>query len=293
MNAEQVCDWVAQTTGRKVIPSSIQSVSGGCINEAWKLDGLDGPVFLKTNRADRIELFAAEMRSLEMLRESGAIRVPEPFAHGLVAGLAVFAMEWISLNSCSDPGNQAALGRAVAKLHEAKSADGKYGAVFNNHIGATEQRNSRHSCWADFFVENRLRFQIQLSAKNGKAFLKSDDMLKIAHEILSNIDPVPSLLHGDLWSGNVGFDEQGAPVIFDPASYFGDPETDIAFTRMFGGFEGEFYRAYRESRAAPEDEYFLHQIYNLYHILNHYNLFGGSYCDQAELVISRILSGEC
>ncbi len=292
MNAVKICEWVEHVTGRKVDSASIRSVSGGCINDAWMVEGDGGPIFLKTNRAERIDLFEAEMRSLELLRKTGAIRVPEPLAHGLVSGLAVFAMEWISLSASGGPGSQAALGWGLAELHQTHSHDGQFGADFNNHIGATEQPNSWREFWADFFVEKRLQFQIQLAAKNGLTFSKTEEMLRQVHLILSEINPAPSLLHGDLWSGNAGFDEQGLPVIFDPASYFGDAEADIAFTKMFGGFGSEFYRAYRELSPPPEDENLLHEIYNLYHILNHYNLFGGSYGEQAGIVISRILFGK-
>jgi len=288
VNGQKICRWVEELIGRKLDASTLRPVSGGCINKVWMLGGQD-PVFLKMNRPERIAMFESEMLGLKLLRATGVIRVPRPYGVGQVDGCSMLVMEGIELRTQAGPSGQSTLGKKLANLHGTGSPNGKFGAAFDNYIGATEQANSWNDSWADFFVENRLRFQMQLAAQNGRPFSQAERLLDRVHQMLSIHQPVPSLLHGDLWSGNVGFDEQGSPVIFDPATYYGDAECDMAFTSVFGGFTDDFYRAYREIRHSPENEEILHQIYNLYHILNHWNLFGGGYGEQAGQMMDRIL----
>ena len=291
MNQIEIADWIAKAVGVEVDPNSLRPVSGGCINEAWLLDEVNGSgsIFVKTNRPDSVEMFEAERKGLQLLDDADAIRVPVPHAVGIVAGKAVLAMEGIAIGSSGGPEGQEKMGRQLAQLHETISPNRKFGADFDNHIGATPQKNGWENSWAEFFVQQRLQFQVQLASKNGSRFRNSEEVLQKIHRILSEREVNPSLLHGDLWGGNAGFDENGQPVIFDPAVYFGDREADIAFTKMFGGFGPAFYRAYRDRNSAPENEYLLHEIYNLYHVLNHYNLFGGGYGTQAEIIMNRIL----
>ena len=288
-HAVEISAWLETALGLKIDPHSAISVSGGCINEALLFEEVEGSgtVFVKINRPDAIEMFEAEERGLELLRNADAIRVPEPFAIGITSGKAVFAMEGIAMSSSGGPGSQERMGEQLAKLHGTGSPNGKFGADFDNHIGATPQSNQWHDCWADFFVEKRLRFQLQLAAKNGKTFSNAESALSQIHRILSDHEISSSLIHGDLWGGNAAFDETGRPVLYDPASYFGDAEADIAFTKMFGGFGPGFYRSYRGQHPAPKNENLLHEIYNLYHILNHYNLFGGGYGSQAERILEK------
>lgn len=284
----RITKWLSSEVGIEVEPASFRTVSGGCIHSAMLADQCDGGlVFVKSNHRDSLPMFEAEMKSLALLGESGAIRVPETFAVGTFGDLALFAMEGLELESPGARVSQALLGKQLADLHRTKSEDKTFGATFDNFIGATPQPNHPTANWADFFVGIRLQFQFHLAAKNGLQCKNQKLFLDSVHTHLSKSNIAPSLLHGDLWSGNVGFLPEGTPVIFDPATYFGDAEADIAFTKFFGGFSPEFYKSYREKNAEPEP--IRHDIYNLYHILNHFNLFGGSYGNQAICTIDSIL----
>ena len=188
-------------------------------------------------------------------------------------------------------GDYAALGRALAIVH---SVRGKFfGWRRDNYIGRTPQLNRRSSSWSDFWRDARLRPQLELGRKNGlRASLleKGGRLVEATPRLLSGHAPAASLLHGDLWGGNAGFLAGGAPVLFDPAVYWGDRETDLAMTELFGGFPPDFYAAYAET--APLDAGYAARkpLYNLYHVLNHANLFGGGYASQAERMIDRLLA---
>jgi len=188
-------------------------------------------------------------------------------------------MEGIHLSNRSDTASQEALGSALAKLHQTTSDSRQFGADFDNHIGATSQPNPWTNSWADFFTEHRLEYQFQLAESRCRKFRDARPLLDAVHSHLSTLHITPSLIHGDLWGGNVSFDGTGAPVLFDPAAYFGDREADLAFTHLFGGFGPGFYEAYRAE--IPEVEPVRETIYNLYHLLNHFNLFGGGYALQS------------
>lgn len=285
-------NWIAANTDFTPLVESRKSVGGGCINEAWLIPtSNDRRIFVKVNSRQNFDLFEAEIRGLLQLREAGAIRVPEPYACGAVGDHAILVMEAITLFSWQDAGHQSRLGRQLAELHEVTSSDGTFGNTYQNHIGRTPQNNEPSANWADFFAQRRIDFQLQLAAKNGWNIEERAELLCVVREILNGAGASePSLLHGDLWSGNVAFDESGNPVIFDPACYFGDREAEIAFTRMFGGFSPAFYRAYREIHQLPEREALLHRLYNLYHELNHFALFGGGYRQQAAETIRLILA---
>ena len=156
-------------------------------------------------------------------------------------------------------------------------------------IGDTTQRNAQVSDWVTFFREHRLRYQITLAERNGLHLTEASALLDQLDRFFLTYEPVPSLLHGDLWSGNIGFDRQGLPVVYDPAVYYGDRETDIAFTELFGGLGTSFYQSYHATYPLDPGYDERRDLYNLYHILNHYNLFGGGYGTQAKRVIQRLL----
>jgi fructosamine-3-kinase len=163
----------------------------------------------------------------------------------------------------------------------------------DNFIGRTPQANRRSSSWSEFWRDARLRPQFDLGKRNGLSeslLRKGERLIEAVPRLLSDHAPSPSLLHGDLWGGNAGFLAGGVPVLFDPAVYWGDRETDLAMTELFGGFPPAFYSAYAE--AAPLDANYTRRkpLYTLYHVLNHANLFGGGYASQAERVIDRLLA---
>jgi protein-ribulosamine 3-kinase len=248
-----------------------QPVSGGCIHRCYRATLAGRTVFLKTNDARFADAFAAEADGLTALRKAGCT-APEPLAHGT----AYLLMEFVEFKP---RGDFAALGRMLAALH------GSHGEAFgwrrDNYIGATPQKNDRCSNWAQFWREKRLEPQLALARSKGFALEVPD-----VSRLLEGHHPAPSLLHGDLWSGNAAFLASGAPVLFDPAVYYGDREADLAMTELFGGFPPEFYSAYG---ALPAGYEVRKHLYNLYHLLNHLNLFGGGYLAQVKTTL-RLLA---
>ncbi len=234
-------------------------------------------------------MFEAEAAGLRQLADADAIRVPLPLCCGRAGGQAYLVTEYLELRRPSNK-SQALAGRQLAQLHSATAA--QFGWRMNNHIGATPQSNDWQDNWIDFWREQRLSYQLDLAARNGyKGKLQTlGEQLLEQFPALIDHSPEPSLIHGDLWGGNMSYDSNGRPVIYDPATYYGDREAEIAMTQLFGGFGGDFYAAYRE--AWPLDAGYANRktLYNLYHILNHLNLFGGGYLGQAQGMMERLMS---
>lgn len=238
---------------------------------------------------DRAQLdnFAAEADGLTALAAAG-IRVPEVLCCGESGSEAFLVLEYLDLRVSGD---YAALGRALALLHSARGEF--FGWQRDNYIGTTPQLNRRASSWTDFWRDSRLGPQLELASRKGlgaSLLGKAERLLDALPRLLSGHTPSACLLHGDLWGGNAGFLEDGAPVLFDPAVYWGDREADSAMTELFGGFPRAFYSAY--SAIAPLDSGYARRrpLYNLYHVLNHANLFGGGYALQAERMIDGLLA---
>ncbi len=261
---------------------------GSALNEAWRLE-IDGArYFVKVNKAPRLPMLEAEADGLAALAQAGALRVPTPVAHGASAGAAFLVLEWLDF---SDGGRDAALGRALAELH--RVAGPRFGWHRDNTIGTTLQLNAWSDDWPAFFRDRRIAPQLELAAANGhRGELQRDGerLLMAIPALLAGHAVVPSLLHGDLWSGNAARLGSGEPVVFDPAVYHGDRESDLAMTELFGGFGANFYAAYRDAWALDEGYPVRRTLYNLYHVLNHLNLFGGGYRAQAESMIARLLA---
>ncbi len=261
--------------------------AGGCIHRSYVLEGGGRKFFSKINQRSQSDSFAAESDGLEALAAAG-VRVPAPLGRGETRKDAFLVLEYLELHR---NGDYSALGRALAAVHSVQRGD--YGWHRDNYIGATPQLNRRSSSWTDFWREARLMPQLELAGKNGlgKALSRKGEQLAAAlPQLLAGHAPSASLLHGDLWSGNAGFLAQGAPVLFDPAVYSGDREADISMTELFGGFPQAFYSAYREVAPLDQDYAVRKILYNLYHVLNHANLFGGGYAAQAEQMIERLLA---
>ena len=246
-----------------------------------------GPLFVKTAPLDKADRLTAEAEGLAALRAADAVRVPDVIAVGTTDDDAYLAIEWLDLRQSS--GNVDRLfGEQLAILHRVTAA--AHGWHRDNTIGLTRQVNTRHPGWLQFYSECRLMFQADLAARNGYEREMSElreRLLPALPELLGDHDPQPSLLHGDLWSGNYACcDDQ--PVIYDPAVYFGDRETDLAMTRLFGGFSASFYRAYEETWPLPLGHERRLPLYQLYHVLNHLNLFGRGYLQQAQTLVRRL-----
>jgi fructosamine-3-kinase len=282
---------VGEATGETFVPGPPQSVSGGCINEAFLLTAGHRRFFVKTNRAASKDMFDAEASGLEALHASATFHVPEPVCTGCVDGIAYIVMGYIKPGRPTPSGWRRA-GERLAAMHR-RVAD-QHGWKRDNTIGSTPQHNRQSPDWIEFWCRERLGFQLQEAARNGYSgnLQSSGERLLSRCDALIGHSPAPSLLHGDLWSGNIAFDETGSPIIFDPAVYFGDRETDLAMTELFGGFSPDFHAAYRECWPLEHGYEIRKTLYNLYHILNHLNLFGGGYAEQAQHMIDRLLA-EC
>ncbi|MDF1737556.1 MAG: fructosamine kinase family protein [Verrucomicrobiales bacterium] len=278
---------IEAAAGISLNPDSTRRVSGGCTHETLLADTGEGkPFFLKLGSAGAVDQFLTEKRGLELLRDSKTIRVPEPFFAGISDNRAFLVLEALPLRPFS-PGDQEKLGLELAEMHQTVSPTNQFGCDFDNFIGATPQPNPWTNSWAEFFTEHRLGHQFRLAEAAGNPFPEAAKLTGAIRPYLAGLDISPALVHGDLWGGNASDTEEGSPVIFDPAPYFGDREVDIAFTTLFGGFDDSFYKAYRSIHPAPDP--LLHAIYNLYHLLNHNYLFGGHYRDQSMHSMNAIL----
>ena len=275
------------------MPFRIESrvpVGGGCINAAFRIAGSGRTYFVKTNAPPAADVFAAEAAGLAEIAQSQTVRVPPPLCQGCNAKASWLVLEWIEFGSARRDGS-CALGQALAAMHRTTAP--RFGWHRDNTIGATPQVNTQGSDWPEFWRERRLGFQFALAAKNGappSLHAKGDRLARDFAVLLKGCAVKPALLHGDLWGGNVGFTSSGVPVIFDPAVYYGHREADLAMTELFGGFSADFYAAYHEAFPLDAGYGVRKHLYNLYHVINHYNLFRGGYARQAETMIDRLLA---
>lgn len=264
-------------------------VHGGCINESYRWESAAGPFFVKIASAEQLAMFEGEAEGLQELASAQGVRVPRALAVGTADECAFLALEWIDLAGSVSAASKH-FGEQLARQHRASAA--QFGWHRDNTIGSTPQINTRTSSWVTFFREHRLRSQLDLAAHNGyrgRLQEQGRELLERLDEVFADHQPQPSLLHGDLWGGNFGVDTNGTPVIFDPAVYYGDLEADLAMTRLFGGFSAAFYSAYEAAWPLPDGARERVTLYNLYHILNHLNLFGSGYQAQAESMIAELL----
>jgi len=262
---------------------ALQTVGGGDIAAAYQVATDARRAFLKVGAMGHP--FDAEALALGELAATQTLRVPCVLAHGTAEGAGYLLLEWIDLGGSGD---WDATGRQLAALHACVQS--RYGWHRDNTIGASPQSNLPSTSWASFFREQRLRPQFAMARANRLARLAEleESSCRDSDRLLADRLPPPSLLHGDLWRGNLAFDRSGAPVIFDPACYYGDAETDLAMTRLFGGFPESFYRAYAAARPPAAGSEGRVALYQLYHVLNHANLFGGGYVAQAAGLIERL-----
>jgi fructosamine-3-kinase len=246
--------------------------------------------FIKTGGADDLPRFAAEATGLEALRATGTVRVPEVYACAMANGEARLEIEFLDLRGL-DRSSGALLGRQLAELH--RHAGDRFGFAEDNWIGGSPQQNGWYAEWPRFFAERRLRPQLQWARGKGmemKLVEQGESLADRLPAFFVDYHPKPSLLHGDLWSGNASALPDGAPVIFDPAVYYGDREADVAMSELFGGLPESFYAGYRAAWPLEPGYETRKTLYNLYHVLNHYNLFGAGYLNQARRMIDRLLA---
>lgn len=281
---------ITEATGDIFRTRMQRAVGGGCINETYVISDDARCFFVKTNDAAYGEMFAAEAEGLSAIVSAGSVRAPRPICRGSFSRSAYLVLEYLPLGP-EHGDSLARLGAGLAALH--RHTHPEYGWHRDNTIGTTPQLNRRTRDWAVFWRDCRLQYQLQCAARRGcgaSLLNKGERLLSELNIILKDHNPPASLLHGDLWSGNFAVLENGEPIIFDPAVYYGDRETDLAMTELFGGFMPSFYAAYRDHYPLDGGYALRKLLYNLYHVLNHYNLFGGGYAAQAERMIDKLLS---
>ncbi len=259
-------------------------VGGGCISEAWQFEGKNGRYFVKTGN------FPFDAEAAGLIAISQAVRTPAPICLGECDGKYWLVLEHVEMGG--KVMRYDLLGKDLAKLHRITAET--FGWETDNLIGSTPQINEKSAHWVAFWKTRRIGFQFDLARKKGHDFgTGPETLMENLSAFFADYHPRPSLLHGDLWRGNAGFDPSGRPVLFDPAVYFGDREADIAMTELFGGFPEAFIDAY--DRDFPLDSGYEKRkhLYNLYHVLNHLNIFGGSYLYQAKSMLDLLLSEAC
>jgi len=265
-----------------------RDLPGGDINQAGLIQSAADRWFVKYRSNAPAGMFEAEAKALNEIAASGCIKVPNPVAWGTENGTAWLVLEYLEL---TPRGPAALLGEQLAALHAVTS--GSHGWSMDNYIGTTPQLNRRCGNWTEFWRQCRLQPQLAMARNHGfgsRLIDRGERLLEVLEQLMRDHAPVASLLHGDLWAGNKAFTTTGQPVIFDPASYYGDRETDIAMTELFGGFEAAFYAAYQAHAALPAGYPLRRELYKLYHVLNHLNLFGGAYLNRCENIIDNLLA---
>jgi len=275
MYSDQIKLKIEEEFGQKIVHSSM--LAGGSIASSWKLELEKGESkVLKIN--PKKEMVLTETYGLKELAKSGEIKVPK---------VELSEGDWLVMEFIQSGQKNAdffqEFGRSLARMHRHES--GSYGLEIDNFIGETPQLNTelRHS-WVDFYFENRLHYQVNMALEKGAPHKLMDTFHAIetnVKELLKESQERPCLLHGDLWSGNYLVDSKQSPVLIDPAVYYGHREAELAMTRLFGGFDPEFYSAYQEEYPLQEGHKERVPLYELYHVLNHFNLFGGHYFDQS------------
>lgn len=291
--------WLRQKLGIQMVARA--PVGGGCIHNAWRLQTADGgSLFAKTNRANRLPLLEAEAEGLLALARMAppTLVLPKPLAVGVAGEQAVLVLPWLELaHGPGSPGAWETCGADLALLHRQSLHGGDhpggvaqgFGWGRDNFIGASPQTNGWSESWSSFFAECRLAPQLRWLEEKGTPLAGSAPLLERLPGWLDGHGAQPCMVHGDLWSGNGALLADGGGAVFDPAVYFGDRETDLAMARLFGGFPEAFFNGYNEEWPLPEGWGDRRAIYNLYHLLNHANLFGGSYIKKAQSVIYALL----
>ncbi len=279
---------IFESTGIETEDINFRFVSGGCINNAVKLKCAAGNFFLKWNENAPSDMFETEAKGLKLLANNGIVATPIVINQGKADGKYYLLLELLE-PAPRDKTYWETLGFRLAELHGCK--DPRHGLSYDNYIGRLHQNNAQSSSWIDFFINNRLRPQVELAKNNHLLPTQTGKQFELFFEKLPNLIPEasPSLLHGDLWSGNIHTGPDGQAWLIDPAVYYGNREMDLAFTKLFGGFDPLFYQAYREANPMQPGWQERIDICNVYPLMVHVNLFGLSYLSAVERTISRYL----
>lgn len=267
--------------------SHTQKLTGGDINLAYKVSDNNKTFFVKVNHRQFHDCFLSEAFCLDHLKQSSELIVPQVITSGKIKECSYLVLEYIDMHTSGN--NQGAfyrLGQSLAVLHSANQ-QAEFGWPEDNFIGSTKQLNDYQDNWSTFFASNRIAYQLKLLSEQAIHLVDIPTFSALCQQLLANHHPIPTLVHGDFWQGNIAFSNH-APCLFDPACYYGDREVDIAMSELFGRFPNSFYQGYQATYPLQEGYLQRRTIYNGYHMLNHANLFGGIYIDQAKTFIKEI-----
>ncbi|MHB1515000.1 MAG: fructosamine kinase family protein [Acidiferrobacteraceae bacterium] len=283
-----IAQQISNVTGQALVIRSVRPMHGGSINSASVIEGDDRRFFVKHNDPSRLDMFRAEAAGLQEIRSTLTLKVPTPICCGRTRHVAYIVLEYLALGDGETAAEQ--FGWRLAAMHQ--HSHDRFGWHLHNTIGTTPQINTPGDDWPSFLRAHRLGYQLALAAQHGyrQIIEPGERLLERLSVFFQDYRPRPSLLHGDLWAGNYAADGNGQPVVFDPAVYYGDREADIAMTELFGRLPDRFYEAYRHALPLDPGYTVRRDLYNLYHILNHLNLFGPGYLEQANRLIRRLLA---
>lgn len=289
-NWQDIIESLSEQLSLPIQTISASPLTGGDIHHAYHLHTSEGDFFVKTNQAQSLPMFQTEANSLKKMADTQTLRVPKVYACGVTQHQAWLFLEHIPMQNKGDDFQR---GKDLAFFHHQVNPEKQFGWLEDNYIGHTRQPNTWQQNWTTFYAEQRLQPQFRLAAQKGagaELLNNGEQLIQRLEDFFQNYHPEASPLHGDLWAGNSAFTQDGEAVFYDPACYYGDREADLAMTELFGGFSQDFYAGYRS--VFPLDEGYAQRkdLYNLYHVLNHYNLFGGHYEAQATRMIQTLLS---
>lgn len=276
---------ISECIQQDFIYDNIREVKAGDSHTAFKISDGKRCFFVKINKKIHQANFEAEVEGLAHFKSTQLFKVPKVICTGVVSNHSFLVLEHITMTR----GNEQTwfhFGQALAEMHHTHTQQ-MYGWQTDNFIGLTEQCNIWKNKWSSFFAEQRIGFMLQLLAEKGHILADIDTVVESVKTLLSGHSPTPSMLHGDLWQGNMGF-HKSRPVLYDPAFYFGDHETDLAMTELFGRFPESFYQGYNDIWPLAVDYQYRKPIYQLYHVLNHALLFGGHYLESAKITLKNL-----
>ncbi|MGS2721519.1 fructosamine kinase family protein [Paraglaciecola aestuariivivens] len=280
-----ISEQISQSIQQDFICNDIREIHAGESHHTYRIAGDKKRFFVKTNQKIYLSNFEAEAEGLEHLRQTQLFRVPKVICSGIVSDHSFLVLEHLTMTE-GEPSDWYGAGRALAEFHKNNNQQ-MYGWQDDNYIGLTQQCNRWAKKWNQFYAEQRIGFMLQLLYEKGFALADIDKVVEAVKSLFAGYNPQASMLHGDLWQGNLGFNHHQL-VLFDPAFYFGDRETDLAMTELFGRFPESFYRGYQDVWPVDPDYEYRKPIYQLYHILNHALMFGGQYLESAKITLKNL-----
>lgn len=280
-----ISEQISQSIGHDFICDDVRDIPEGDSHQSLRISDGKRRFFVKINEKIQMANFNAEADGLSHLAQTQLFKVPTVITQGIVSERSFLVLEYIHFVD-GETAHWQQFGKNLAKLHRQHTQE-MYGWQDDNYIGRSVQINQWHKKWCNFFAEQRIGYMLQLLSEQGQNLVDIDKVVQSVTKLLAGHNPVPSMLHGDLWKGNTGFYKDQA-VMFDPAFYYGDRETDIAMTELFGRFPEPFYQAYNDQWPLDQQYEYRKPIYQLYHTLNHALLFGGYYLDSAKQVLKNL-----